>query len=141
MTTTTLYKCFSSKEMAMRSRTGISLSCPATPCGECASLEHTLTTALAVLLSLIHSRNWLQLPVCLVRACKLKEEASASHVQKRDEAYPLWCHLFHLLSRFEAQVIYLLLLALGSCPVKYGPAVRMSSGPLAGKLWILCSVG
>lgn len=37
-------------------------------------LEHTVATALAVLLSLIHSQNWLQLPVCLVRACKLKQE-------------------------------------------------------------------
>lgn len=45
-----------------------------TPCGECASLEHTLTTALAVFLPLIHSWNWLQLPACLVRTCKLKQE-------------------------------------------------------------------
>lgn len=44
------------------------------PRGECVSLEHTLTTALAVFLSLIRSWNWLQLPACLVRACKLKQE-------------------------------------------------------------------
>lgn len=74
VTTTAPYEHFSSKEMAMRSRTEISLGCPATPHGECASLEHTLATALAVLLSLIHSQNWLQLPVCLVRTCKLKQE-------------------------------------------------------------------
>lgn len=74
VTTTPPYKHFSSKEMAMRSRTDISFVCPATPHGECASLEHTVATALAVLLSLIHSQNWLQLPVCLVRACKLKQE-------------------------------------------------------------------
>lgn len=32
-------------------------------------------------------------------------------------------------------------MALDSCPVKCGPAVRMGSGPWTGKLWILCSVG
>lgn len=74
VTTTTPYQHFSSKEMVMRSRTEISLDCPATPCGECASLEHTLTTAPAVFLALIRSQNWLWLPVCLVRTCKLKEK-------------------------------------------------------------------
>lgn len=58
----------------MWSKTELSLGCPATPCGKCASLEHTLTTALAVFLSLIRSWNWLQLPACFVRACKLKQE-------------------------------------------------------------------
>lgn len=33
-----------------------------------------LTTALADFLYLIRSRNWLQLPGCLLRACKLKQE-------------------------------------------------------------------
>lgn len=74
VTTTTLYKYFSSKEMAMWSKTELFswLSCHSF-WEMCKSGAHS-DYSTGCFLSLIRSWNWLQLPAGFVRACKLKQE-------------------------------------------------------------------
>lgn len=120
-------------------------NCPATPHGECVSLEHTLTTALAVFLSLIRSCNWLQLPACFGRACKLKQEEKgrSKYFCRAEEGWGMSFMVTPL--SLKLQIWRTSDLSVADCTwqllCKCGPAVRMGSGPLAGKFWTLCSVG